>query len=203
MKIFETFTSIQGEGHLAGKLMFFARTQGCLVKCPIRDVCDEPRGLAFDGGEDVTAGELTKLALAAVGRGGWVCLTGGEPAEQDDFQEVCGELRRAGLLLNIQTSGTLRINAQWDWLTVSPKTSPARLSQKYGNELKIIYQGQSDVQLIEFFNATRFWNYYLQPLWSDGGAANTVETIETVKRLAARGTPYELSVQLHKYLGIQ
>ena len=87
MKIAEVFTSIQGEGHLTGKVMHFIRTAGCDVDCPIRKECDEQEALKFTTGEEVSASDLVINALDAVGKGGWVCLTGGEPTSQPDFQE--------------------------------------------------------------------------------------------------------------------
>lgn len=200
MRISETFTSIQGEGHLTGKRMHFVRAQGCSVSCPIREVCDQPESLG-EGGIERTPDELAEECLRAVGRGGWVCLTGGEPTEQDDFEWVCEAIRRAGLLLHIQTSGTRRVNAQWDWLTVSPKASPSNLTQRYGQELKVIYQGQSDDVLVRYFHETKFWNYHLQPLWTDG--PNMEEAVATIHRLGAHGVPYELSIQAHKFMGVR
>ena len=88
MNISELFHSIQGEGHLTGKPMFFIRAQGCSVKCPIREVCDQPESLGFKGGTAYAPAELAALALAAVGPRGWVSITGGEPLEQPDFDEV-------------------------------------------------------------------------------------------------------------------
>ena len=88
MKISETFHSIQGEGHLTGKPMFFIRAQGCSVKCPIREVCDQPESLAFRGGAEIAPATLADMALAAVGSRGWVSITGGEPLDQPDFDEL-------------------------------------------------------------------------------------------------------------------
>lgn len=121
---------------------------------------------------------------------------------QKDFPLLIESLRREGMYVHIQTSGAgERVNAQWDWLTVSPKASPSALIQRYGNELKLVYQGQSLSVLRRYYNDTHFWNYYLQPLWFDGGC-NMEETIAAVHQANKNGMPWELSIQAHKYMGV-
>jgi alanyl-tRNA synthetase len=94
MKISETFHSIQGEGHLTGKPMFFIRAQGCSVKCPIREVCDQPESLVFRGGTEHAPATLAEMALAALGPRGWVSITGGEPLDQPDFDRLAIQTSR-------------------------------------------------------------------------------------------------------------
>jgi len=201
MRISELFHSIQGEGHLTGKPMFFIRAQGCAVKCPIRDVCDQPESLSFKGGTDYAPAALAELALAAVGPRGWVCVTGGEPAEHADFDQVIAECRRRGLYVNLQTSGLRRVNAPWDWCTVSPKGPLEALEMTFAQELKIVYTGQSEQELAAWYAGFSAWNYYLQPCWRDGGA-NQAETLEMVYAMNRRGVPFEFTAQWHKLLGV-
>ena len=210
MKIAETFTSIQGEGHLTGKLMHFIRLAGCNVRsCPMHPVnkpaapCDTDWSFSAIGGAEALAAE----ALDAVGTGGWVCITGGEPLEQPQaVADLISELKRRGLLVNIQTSGTLWVTCPWDWLTVSPK---GPLVQTFGQELKQVYAGQSDDELAALYTGSKFWNYYLMPLWSPGKFAgnppthNIDETIAAVKRMNKRGQPWELTTQSHKWWGVR
>ena len=202
MRISETFHSIQGEGHLTGKPMFFIRAQGCAVKCPIREVCDQPESLTFRGGQEHRADALAALALQAVGARGWVCITGGEPLEQPDFDELVAECRRRGLYINVQTSGLHRVNAPWDWCTVSPKAPADQLEMTFAQELKVIYTGQPVATLREYYEKFSAWNYYLQPCWRDG-ASNQAATLEMVYALNAHGMQWEFSAQWHKFLGVK
>ena len=179
MKISELFHSVQGEGHLTGKPMFFIRAQGCSVKCPIRDDCVE-----------------------AVGPHGWVSITGGEPLDQPDFDEVVAACRRAGLFVNVQTSGLRRVNAPWDWCTVSPKAPAAELQLRFAHELKVVYTGQSNDELRAYYEQFSAFNYYLQP-FAQGGASNTEATLEKVYELNRLGLQWEFSAQWHKYLGVR
>ena len=210
MKISETFTSIQGEGHLSGKVMHFIRLAGCNVRtCPMHPInkpaapCDTDWSFHEHGNAETLAAE----ALNAVGPSGWVCITGGEPMEQPQaVADLIGELKRRGLLVNIQTSGTLWVTCPWDWLTVSPK---GPLMQTFGQELKVVYRGQSDDELAALYGASKFWNYYLMPLCSPGLYAgdpirfNTDETIAAVRRMNKRGQPWELTTQAHKWWGVR
>ena len=179
MRISELFHSIQGEGHLTGKPMFFIRTQGCAVKCPIREICDQPESLSFKGGTEYTPSALAELALAAVGERGWVSLTGGEPAEQNDFAEVIAACRGRGLYINIQTSGLRLIDVPLDWCTVSPKGAVHELALSAAQELKVIYTGQSIEALRAYYEQFSAQNYYLQPCWRDD-SSNQQATIDRV-----------------------
>lgn len=202
MRISERFHSIQGEGRLTGKPMYFIRAQGCAVKCPIREVCDQPEALAFKGGEDYPPAVLAEFAVQAVGSRGWVCLTGGEPAEQPDFEQVVAECRRRGLHVNVQTSGTRRISAPWDWCTVSPKAPAAGLAIDFAHELKIVYTGQALEELAAYYEGFAAWHYYLQPCWRDG-SSNQTETLDMVYTLNRLNMYFEFSAQWHKFLGVR
>ena len=204
----ETFCSIQGEGHLTGKRMFFIRFAGCAVKeCPLHpsqsDLCDTDWSVStvLTGEQSIDA--LAKEALDIVGASGWVCITGGEPCDQPEaLSYLVSSIHRLGGKVNIQTSGTRRVNAQWDWLTVSPKASATELKQSYGQELKLVITDQKEGEVLDYYQHTRFWNYYLQPLWSNG-KCNSEQTMAMIDRLNNRGQPWELSLQVHKYLGIR
>jgi organic radical activating enzyme len=201
----ETFTSIQGEGHLSGKRTFFIRFAGCTVaSCPLHpsneNLCDtnwSPKSVITD--LDALADE----ALAVVGVGGWVTITGGEPSDQlAALNELAVAVRKRSMQLNIQTSGTRIIPCPWDWLTVSPKGTREQIAQNFGQELKIVYRGQGLDELREWHQQTKFWNYYLMPCWAHG-TCNMAETIEAVHAAGRAGLPFELTTQVHKWAGIR
>jgi len=201
MQISELFHSIQGEGYLTGRPMYFIRAQGCAVKCPIREVCDQPESLNYKGGTTYAPADLAGLALAAVGPRGWVCLTGGEPAEHADFEQVIAECRRLGLRVNLQTSGLRRVNATVDWITVSPKASLAQLALNFAHELKIVYTGQSIDEIASYYTGFSAVSYYLQPCWRED-SSNQADTLEMVYTLNRRGMAFEFTAQWHKFLGV-
>lgn len=204
LKLAETFKSIQGEGHLTGKPMFFIRFAGCNVRtCDLHpsnsNLCDTDWSMnALLDHED----HIEQLAVQArdlMGHQGWVSITGGEPTDQmEPLYFLVNELRRRGLQVNIQTSGTRLIQCPWDWLTVSPKCSVAGLEQRFGNEMKLLYQGQDAGELRSWQRQTKFWNYYLMPLYN-GHGANIAETAQAVMDNAG----WELTTQDHKIWGLR
>lgn len=207
LRTFERFWTTQGTGHLVGMPQWFIRTAGCSVKCPIREVCDEPGALDLQAGKLLDVGQLADEALAEVGQGGWVHITGGEPCDQPEALTALGiELERRDLRIHLQTSGTLPIPIRTDWLTVSPKVSAAMLAWTWGQELIVVNDPAfitDDAVLRAYSVLTRFYDYYLCPLWKDGEATNAKECFDTVKRLNKTGLRWRLTGQFHKYMGVQ
>ena len=195
--ILDTFTTYQGTGHLLGTRQHFIRFAGCSVAhCPIREQCDEPRALTRAQAQQVDPKELVLDAVAAVGERGWLHITGGEPTDQSDgLQELVQHARKVGLYVHLQTSGIRRVPIQWDWLTVSPKIRQPL--QTFGQELIVVDDGTVTVEwLHELVATTKFWTYYLLPLWG--------RPMQDTVALAQRaGDPWMLTCQLHKIGGFQ
>lgn len=208
LRIAEAFTSIQGEGHLAGKRMRFIRFAGCSISsCPMHPVndntCDTNWKTSWtcQSAQEISA--EARDALREVGQTGWACITGGEPTDQfEAFNFLAGEIRALGMQLNIQTAGTRIVPCPWDWLSVSPKVPRELLRQDFGQELKIVYRGQGMDELEDWFRNTKFWNYYLMPHWQDG-KSNVEETVEAVHRAYEHGLRFELTTQAHKAWGVR
>ena len=205
MRVTDIFTSLQGEGHLSGLYQCFVRVAGCSVVCPIRKECDEQESLKFTAGTDWKVDELADEVLSRVGRGGWCHITGGEPTQQEDLDDFLRNLNTLGIYIHIQTSGVKRIGSRWDWLTVSPKCNPYKLEQDSGQELKLINHPDIcfDIGVLRAWHqSTKFWDYYIQPLWKDG-TSNIKETAELVLKANKVGLPYRMTMQAHKYWGVQ
>ena len=206
MRVTQIFESLQGEGHLSGLFQCFVRVAGCSVVCPIRKECDEPESLKFTAGRDWEPAALAKEVLGRVGRRGWCHITGGEPTQQADLDDFLRELSALDMHIHIQTSGVNRIGSRWDWLTVSPKCKPDELAQNSGQELKLINHPDifHDVgSLRGWHQSTKFWDYYIQPLWLPDGSSNIKQTAELVMEANRAGLPYRMTMQAHKYWGVQ
>jgi organic radical activating enzyme len=207
MVVSQIFTSIQGEAHLSGLYQCFVRTAGCSVNCPIRKGCDEQESLKFKNGTQWEVDDLVKEVISRVGKGGWCHITGGEPTEQEDFDDFLKELTRNDIKIQIQTSGVRRIGSRWDWLTVSPKQQPNEISKlvmNSGQELKIINDKNivpNIDAIIEYYETTKFWDYYLQPLWHEKNGPNIDDTIKIILKCNEKKIPIRLSMQMHKYWG--
>jgi 7-carboxy-7-deazaguanine synthase len=118
MYISETFTSIQGEGILAGLPSFFIRTSGCNLRCRW---CDTPYTSWQPEGERRPVESLVdEAANAGVGH---VVVTGGEPLLQREIGALTSGLAAVGLHITIETAGTVDPEFHCNLLSLSPKTA--------------------------------------------------------------------------------
>jgi 7-carboxy-7-deazaguanine synthase len=118
LPISETFTSIQGEGKLAGVPSFFIRTSGCNLRCAW---CDTPYASWSPEGAAVPLNDLAAQARASGVR--HVVLTGGEPMIFPQVDALCQRLRADGLHITIETAGTVARAVACDLMSISPKLS--------------------------------------------------------------------------------
>ncbi|MBS0189691.1 MAG: 7-carboxy-7-deazaguanine synthase QueE [Phycisphaerales bacterium] len=116
--ISETFTSVQGEGKLAGVPSWFVRFSGCNLRCAW---CDTP--YASWAPEPHTR-EIAHLLDEARASGvTHAVVTGGEPMLFDSVVELCEGLRQAGMHITIETAGTISRALACDLMSISPKLS--------------------------------------------------------------------------------
>jgi 7-carboxy-7-deazaguanine synthase len=100
LTVCETFTSLLGEGTLAGLPAFFIRLTGCNLRCHF---CDTTH--AYEEGEVQTVESLVKAALRTSSR--LVLVTGGEPLLQESSRMLLHKLLDAGLEVLLETNGSL------------------------------------------------------------------------------------------------
>jgi len=118
MVIAETFSSIQGEGMLAGIPSFFIRTSGCNLRC---SWCDTPYTSWRPEGQRRSVREL--IAAATVASLRYVVITGGEPLLQRELGDLARGLAANAHHITVETAGTLTPEFDCHLLSVSPKTS--------------------------------------------------------------------------------
>lgn len=124
MRIAEIYTSLQGEGMLAGTPSVFVRTSGCNLRCAW---CDTPfTSWRPEGVERAVAGILADVAETRLRH---AVITGGEPLLHHDTAVLATALRAAGVHVTIETAGTVATIAPADLMSISPKlgsSAPAR-----------------------------------------------------------------------------
>ncbi len=196
----EIFRTLQGEGGLAGTPMVFVRFSGCNLwsgreedragaRC---DFCDTD----FVGGAKLTGAELVERIAALTGPT-WVCFTGGEPLLQLD-RPLLEAVRGRGYRVAIETNGTVALDGNRplvDWICMSPKTDDLALRE--GDELKLIYSGQS-ADAIARFEELRFSHYFLQPEWG----ARYQQMLDGALAFLQSQSRWRLSLQVHKLVGL-
>ena len=130
-----------------------------------------------------------------------VVITGGEPLLHH-LDELTNALHSAGLQTNIETSGSSPLSGNWDWICLSPKKFKAPIVEccEAANELKIIVFNNDDFNWAEKHAALVSPNckLYLQPEWSKHDVMTPL-IIDYVKQ----NPKWEISLQLHKYLGVE
>lgn len=216
----EIFQTIQGEGRYTGTPAIFVRLQGCPVGCSWCDtkhtwtldpeLAITPDQLLAKRGDSPSWTGITPAALLALFRqqgyqARHVVITGGEPC-MFDLTSLCQTLHAAGYSTQIETSGTFEIKAPPDtWVTVSPKLNmpggypvlPSAL--KRADEIKHPVAMQKHVdELVALLDLHQLNDklVYLQPI-SQQKRATELAIASCIKH------NWRLSVQVHKYLGIE
>jgi 7-carboxy-7-deazaguanine synthase len=116
VRIAEIYSSIQGEGLLAGTPSAFVRTSGCNLRCWF---CDTPYASWQPEGDDLSVRDVLDRVLEL--EPAHVVLTGGEPMLWAELVPLARELRAAGRHVTIETAGTLDLPVECDLLSLSPK----------------------------------------------------------------------------------
>jgi 7-carboxy-7-deazaguanine synthase len=98
MKLYEIYTSIQGETQYAGLPCTLVRFAACDLRC---SYCDTE--YAFTGGQEVAVDAIVRDVEARGAK--LVLLTGGEPMLQRDLPELAAELMARGFEVMIETGG--------------------------------------------------------------------------------------------------
>src|SRR4051812_21664745 len=98
MKLYEIYTSIQGETQYAGLPCTLVRFAACDLRC---GYCDTE--YAFTGGQEVAVDAIVRDVEARGAR--LVLLTGGEPMLQRELPELAAELLARGFEVMIETGG--------------------------------------------------------------------------------------------------
>jgi organic radical activating enzyme len=201
LPIHETFQStVQGEGYWTGCLVDFIRLSGCPVGCPW---CDT--GYA-DGGTNLPRVERPIGELLAEVKSPRVVITGGEPFIHKHLPELVQALLAANKQVSIETSGSF-----WQevspaaWITLSPKE---HINPKYpvqnqfwsrANEVKIIIETGKEIDFYqEYLSTHSHLLVYLQPEWNSSS-----KSILLILQILPEKPDYRLSLQTHKYIGVQ
>tara|TARA_Y100001978_G_C23692603_1_gene435672 strand:+ start:401 stop:991 length:591 start_codon:yes stop_codon:yes gene_type:complete len=191
----ETFDSIQGEGLYNGSLCFFLRLGGCDIGC---GWCDEKKSWDESKYPKSSINEIIDLVIKSPSN--IVVVTGGEPL-MHNLNELTIELKKHKRV-HLETSGAYNLTGDWDWITLSPKKRklPSPEIYKKTNELKCIIYNNSDFEFAinESKKVSKDCLLYLQPEWSKKDYM--VEEIINFIKLNPR---FKLSIQKHKYLGLQ
>jgi len=219
-KINELFETIQGEGSFTGQPSIFIRLQGCPVAC---SWCDTKHTWEIEISDEVTkevmltksqetaqwASFSVSQILALITERGYtakhIVITGGEPC-MVDLTPLCSVFDDLGYSTQVETSGTFEINVSNKcWVTVSPKINMRggypilNSAMKRADEIKFpiaTEQHIDDLKALLVEHNIENTPIYLQPI-----SQKTRATELAIKTCITNN--WRLSVQVHKYLGIE
>jgi 7-carboxy-7-deazaguanine synthase len=219
-KINELFETIQGEGAFTGQPSIFIRLQGCPVGC---SWCDTKHTWEIKPDLQVTAQQIVAKESESETWSAFNCddifrifeqqtfqarhivITGGEPC-MVDLTSLCQTFENKGYSCQIETSGTFEVKTTPNcWVTVSPKVNMRggykvlTSAMQRANEIKhpvATEQHIDDLHQLLKEHCVEDKQVYLQPI-SQKDRATKLAISECIKN------NWRLSVQVHKYLGIE
>jgi 7-carboxy-7-deazaguanine synthase len=203
LTVCETFTSILGEGTLAGLPAFFIRLTGCNLRCRYCDTA-----YAYEGGESRSVKSLVDEARRAAAR--LVLVTGGEPLLQEGALALMDDLIKAGLEVLLETNGSLPVQGVDSRVRrlVDLKCPGSGMSgHNYWpnlevltprDEVKFIVSDQDDfawtLEVVKRHGLTDRLPVLISPAF---GVASLPEVAAWIIH---SGLPLRLNLQLHKYI---
>ena len=219
-KINELFETIQGEGSFTGQPSIFIRLQGCPVACAwcdtkhtweieLRDEVSREVMLAKSQETPQWANFSIEQIVALVTKRDYkakhIVITGGEPC-MVNLAPLCNAFEDLGYSTQVETSGTFEINVSNKcWVTVSPK-----VNMRGG--YPILSGAMMRADEIKHPIATEQHVDDLKTLLADHNIENTPIYLQPISQ-KPRATQlaiatciannWRLSVQVHKYLGIE
>jgi len=192
LKISEIFYSIQGEGFNTGLPFIFIRLAGCSMRC---EFCDTKYSWEKAKGKIMSVRDIIKKIKKYPCKN--ICITGGEPTEQD-ISELTKELKKRNYFILLETNGSRKIRGIFDWIVVSPKNFVYEENLEKANEIKIVITDRKDFELIKFLPCGKIVS--LQPV--DNDVKIIKECIEFIKE-SGLDFGLRLSYQLQKLLKIK
>ncbi len=205
----EVFYTLQGEGANAGRPAVFCRFAGCnlwtgresdraTAVCGFCDTdfvgTDGPGGGKFSTAEALADAVQSRWPTANGRARPFVVCTGGEPLLQVDAP-LLEAFHARGLLVAVETNGTVVPPSGIDWLCLSPKADAETVITS-GVELKLVYPQVGGEP--ERYRHLDFRHFFLQPMDGPDRERNTRLALE----YCLAHPEWRLSLQTHKILGI-
>ena len=190
----EDFYTIQGEGAHSGTPAYFIRLAGCDVQCwwcDVKDSWDESKHPREKSSEIVKRAAESRAKIAVI--------TGGEPLLHN-LEPITLMLKKAGLKVHIETSGSSPMSGSFDWITLSPKRFKQPLDEifPYVDELKVVVLKNKDLEWAEknAANCPETTRLLLQPEW------DTPSSIPLIVEYVKANPKWGISLQTHKFMNV-
>lgn len=191
LDVVSIFPTLQGEGPNAGTPAIFIRLGGCNLACSF---CDTE----FEDFKNLSLAEIIAQVEKLKSNQKLIVITGGEPLRQP-IEALCFELLESGFKIQIETNGTLyRKLPDEVEIICSPKTKQIHGDLQVDAFKFIISAHNNDYKDIKFKTDKPV---YVQPM-DEYDAVKNAANLALTKKLALENG-YNISLQLHKILGIE
>lgn len=210
-KVVEKFTSINGEGPLAGQLAVFIRFAGCNLNC---SYCDT--SWANESNVPYTLMTTQDLYTYILSNGiNNITLTGGEPLLQQNLNELLYKLsKHKNLNVEIETNGSIPLDKYLLFdnrphFTMDYKLPSSNMENEmlldnfkylsYSDSIKFVVGSILDLQkakyIIDNYNLVNKTNVYFSPVFNKINLENIVDFMKVNNM-----NKVNLQVQLHKII---
>lgn len=198
--------TIQGEGGMTGTVCHFLRLSGCNMwdgrpetraasHCPF---CDTD----FFSHTMMTADEIVEelTLLQGLRYVEWVTISGGEPALQidQDLIDAISDYYHVA----VETNGTKQLQAEVDYLTVSPKLPMSQTVVRKCDSLKLLWPHPDPLIYPSAYNDIEAKERYLQPI-ETGDPVKDAINIQSAIHCLYTMQGWKLSLQTHKMIGVE
>lgn len=210
-KVVEMFTSINGEGPLAGQLSVFVRFQGCNLRCTYCDTAwaNQENTPYHVMTENDIYKEIKKQHVNNV------TITGGEPLLQPDIKELFTKLAQdKELHVEIETNGSISVEPFLDIenrpaMTLDYKLAGSGMESHMDTDnfswvdsrdaVKFVCSNIEDVkraqEIMNQYGLNKKCNVFLSPVF---GKIDPADMVEYMKKHEMNGV--RLQLQLHKFI---
>jgi 7-carboxy-7-deazaguanine synthase len=203
--------------------MHFIRTAGC-------NVGRHPEGMSWEIGKDrdfpiLKTGRTAYVCHTYDGRPFWcdtdfqhgvptsvrelldntwerhICFTGGEPLlHVKVLDPLMDEANDRGIMVHIETSGTVEWEPNIGWLTVSPKQHYLSIMIQHADEVKLLVDKDFKIEDVTA-DIREHSNVWIQPV--NGELTVDMDNFKLCQDILRIHPEWRLSVQLHKFLSIR
>ena len=196
--IHETFQdTVQGEGYYAGTPADFIRLYGCPVGCFF---CDT--GYASPDGDyykkKLPRKKMSVDELISELKSPLVVITGGEPMIHKNLSVLVEAIHKTGRIVSIECSGSYWVDVpDYTYITLSPKFPVLPIFWKRADEYKLVVYDKSEFEYyrdrVKDFKGRK----YLSP------EHESETSNQYAVELLLQNKDYKISIQTHKYLGLE
>ena len=207
MKVFEIFSSIEGEGIRAGQLCTFIRFSGCNMRC---NYCDTVYAQSKDVGTEMSVKEIV-AKVREISESKNVTITGGEPLWRDhaDLVDLFRSLTAEGFWINVETNGSMHVKPYAFpnvFFTVDYKSKSCGMNHMMNRDMfsllrtidVVKFVVGSEADMIDAMNFCKEQSIkacvYVSPVY---GQIEMSDIVEFMKKYKLNWT---LQVQLHKII---